>query len=812
METFLRDVSFSFRMLGRRPGFTVAALIGLGLSIGANTAIFSMVNSIVLRQLPFKDSERLVWVWSTRTDRDKAPFSVPDFLDERDQNQTLEHMSAFSDWSANLTGGGDSERIQGLRISANVFRMLGVEAVAGRALIPEDDNAGSAPVVVVTHGLWKRRFGGDPGLVGRTLTLNDESYTVVGVLPPNFVFPGTRAELAIPIRLEVDPRRTERDSNFLRAIARLKPGVTQQQAQADLTSIARNLQEQYPKTNARKTSVTLVSLRDHIVGDYQAALLMIMGAVGLVLLIACANIGNLLLARSSARTKEIAIRMALGASRGRLIRQLLTESVLLAVLGGMLGLFLAHLGRGLLMSLTPADLPRASEVDTDWRVLGFTLGLSVLVGIIFGLAPALVGSKANLSEDLKAGSRGTTGGNGRSRTRGFLVISEVGLSLMLLISAGLFVKSFTRLQQVDPGFNAENLLVVSLSLPKTRYSDRASVVNFYDKIAPRIQSLPGVKSVGAASILPLSGLIARVDYVVVGRPPVSASERPSAQARMVSPDYFTTMGIPILRGRDFSTQDTPRSQPVAVISEALANTYWPSENAIGAHLMIDDGPELRDVEVVGVVGNVKHIRLDEEPSADIYVPFHQIPDDAVAWLINTMSLMVRTNSEPLAMAGAVRQEVHSVDATVPASSHRTMEQLISASIAPRRFNLLLVGAFAAVALLLAATGIYAVISYAVTQRTQEIGIRMALGAQPAHVMGLIVRQTLTLLIMGVVAGLIGAAASTSLIASLLFRVNAIDIPTFVLTSVLLICVGLLASYLPARRAMRVNPLTALRAE
>ena len=812
-ETLMQDLRYAFRLLGKNPGFSAVLVLALAVGIGANTAIFSLVNAILLRDLPFKDAEQLVWIWSTRTDRDKAFFSIPDFSDYRDQNHSLEQMVAFANWGANLTGAGDAERLSGIRITANAFEMLGVTAAGGRCLLPDDGKPGSQRTVMITYGLWQRRFGGDRQLIGSNITLNNDSYTVVGVLPPDFIFPGTDAEMAIPLVLESDGRRSDRDANFLRVFARLKPGFTREQAQGDMDTISRTLQQMYPTTNAKKTPPKVFGLRDEIVGGYQAALIMLFGAVGLVLLIACTNLANLMLSRASARRRETAIRIALGASRGRVIKQLLTETSLLALLGGSLGFVLAWQGKAFLMSLSPSNLPRAGEVSLDARVLAFTLIVSLISGAIFGLIPALQASKVDLNEELKGTGKGTGDGAQRTRMRSFLVVSEIALSLVLLISAGLLIKSFSRLQEVSPGFNPDNVLSVRLSLPPTRYPNRAAVTVFFDKVLPRIASLTGVRAVGVTNVLPLSGMNVRADFTIVGRPPLKATEIPAAQNRWVSPGYFEAMGVPLIKGRDFAEQDNAQAPGAVIVDEALARRYWGDDDPIGSRIKLEDGSaKPPEFDVVGIVANVKHVGLDEEPAATFYVPIAQMPDGVVAFFASNCSVAIRTGANPLALERYVRREVQDVDNDVPTSYTRTMEEYLSAATAPRRFTLLLLTIFAATALLLAASGIYAVMAYSVARRTQEIGIRMALGAGPTQVFRLILGGGFKLILLGVVIGLAGAFISTRFIESLLFQITAVDPITFALTPLALITVAMLACYFPARKAAKVDPIVALHGE
>jgi predicted permease len=812
MGDLCQDLRYGLRMMLKQPVFTGVAVLALALGIGGNTAIFSLVNTILLRQLPFRQPEQLVWVSARRPDSGKYSFTLPDFIDYRDQNQSLTGIAAYANWSANLTDRGDPERLQGLRISANAFQMLGVEAVVGRALLPSDDTPGEQRVVVLSCGLWQRRFGADPQLVGKTLILNGDSYTVVGVLPPEFFFPIREAELAIPLCPDADPWRGVRTStNFLRALARLKPGVTREQAEADVTAVAQRLRQQYPVANAQKVGVTLSPLHEEVVANFRLALWVLLGAVGVVLLITCVNLANLALARAAARHKEMAIRTALGATRWRLVQQLATESLLLVGLGGGVGLLLAFYCIDLLLALSPASLPRAAEVGVDFRALGFTLALSLLAGVIFGLAPAWQATRVNLNDELKEGGRGA-GGARQSRARGLLVVSEIALSLVLLVGAGLLVKSFLRLQAVNPGFESENVLAVRLSLPKAQYSNRAAAAAFYEKLRPRLESLPGVETVGVVSALPMSGVLASIPFTIEGRA-TSPDEAPRADYRLVSTGYFDALKIPVLAGREFNEGDTAQTTSVALISQNLAQRYWPNGNPLGAHLRIDDndrGP--RPVEIVGVVGDVKHLSLEGEPAPHIYLPIHQTHEDAVVWLTNNQYWLLRTAVDPLTLSAAVRREIQAVDAEVPASSIRTMEQYLAASVAPRRFNLWLLTVFAGAALVLAGTGLYGVVSCGVAQRKREIGIRMALGAQAGDVLKLVIGQGMAMTFAGVALGLVAALGLTRLMKSLLFSVSAADPLAFLVTASLLTFVALLACWIPARRATKVDPMVALRYE
>jgi putative ABC transport system permease protein len=812
MGTFIQDLRYGARTLRKRPAFTVVAVLALALGIGANTAIFSVVNTLLLSPLPFRDSERLVMLWEANLPRDvhQNVISSANFLDWREQSTSFEEMAAFYDARLNLTGGGDPLEVPSQITTENLFSLLGVEPMLGRNFTREDVAPDAPTVVILGYGLWQSRFGGDPGVVGRTITLNGESATVVGVLPAGFQWfikkgslTDKPAELWTPFGFTEQNR--VRRGRFMSAVARLKPGVTPGQAQAEMTTIAARLEQQYASFN-KGWAVEVVPLREQFVGDVRPALLVLLGAVGFVLLIACANVANLLLARAASRHKEVAIRTALGAGRLRIVRQLLTESLLIALSGGAIGLLLAMWGVDLLVASTPVDIPRLREVGLDWRVLSFTLFVSVLTGIVFGLAPALQASKIELNEVLKEGGRGSTEGIMRNRVRSFLVVSEVALSLVLLVGAGLLIKSFMRLREVDPGFDAKNLLTTSLTPSRAKYPDAERQNNFYREVLGRIQSLPGVDAAGYVDPLPLSGNSSSVTFTVEGQE-VAPGRLFSSNRRMISPDYFRAMRIPLLEGRAFNEHDTKDSPLVLIVNETFARRFFPGADPIGKRVLIGASPENPNPpphEIVGVVGDVHHEGLDTEAGPEYYVSYNQTP-------LRHGSLVVRTTrGDQSGMAASLRSAIKQVDQEQYIPRIEPMEQLLAESFARRRFNMLLLAVFAFVALLLAAVGIYGVMSYSVTRRTHEIGIRIALGAQAGDVVRMVVRQGMTLVLVGLLLGLTGAFAVTRIMASLLFGVSPTDALTFIAVSVLLAGIALLACLIPARRATRVDPMVALR--
>ncbi len=808
MENLFQDLRYGIRVLLRKPGFTAIAVIALSLGIGANTAIFSAVNAILLRPLPYHEAERLVWLWEQNlaSDIQEESISFPNFSDYREQNHVFEDVAAFTRWRPVLTTDGEPERILAEQVSASLFSVLRVEAAAGRTFFPEEDQPGKNNVVVLSHGLWERRFGSDKDVIGKTITLNGNPHTVVGVMPGDFRHPAPDArrptELWTP--LGMDASRVHRRLDILNVIARLKPGVSTEQARAEMETISARLDRQYPDTNAGWV-VTIIPLHERFVGDVRPAMLVLLGAVAFLLLIACANVANLLLVRSTVRHKEIAIRRALGATRGRLIRQFLTESLLLAVAGGLLGTLLAVLGINLLIALSPGDIPRIGEASLDVGVLGFTLGLSLLTGIIFGLAPALEASNPDLNESLKEGGKNPGPGAGGARLRSLLMIFEVSMALILLICAGLMIKSFLSLQQVNPGFNPERVLTVELALPRSKYKENNQVLSFYKEVVSRVESLPGVQAAAAVSALPLGGGVSVLNLEVEGRQQPPAGHVIGAESQVVSPSYFRTMGIPLLKGRLFTDQDVEDAPGVIVINDVMADRYWPNEDPIGKRISLVDARTGPWLTVIGVVANVHQVTLDSEPYPQMYEAYSQNPGWGAA-------LVVRTASDPMGIISAVRTQVSALDKDQPLYNVRTLEQVYADSVSRQRFNMLLISIFTAVALALAGVGIYGVISYSVSHRSHEIGIRMALGARQVDILKMVIEHGLKLALVGVGIGLVAAFVLTRVMSSLLYGVSAIDPFTFATGTIVLIGVAVMACYVPARRATKVDPMIALRYE
>ena len=809
MNTLIHDLRYSWRLLLKNPGFTTVAVVALALGIGANSGIFSVVNALLLRPLPFKDPDQLVQVWEANIKRGQNTMTVayPNFADWRDQNHVFEQVVAYSDRTFDLTATAEPERIQGAIVSPSFFPMLRIEPMLGRVLLPEEDQPNKVFSVVMSERLWQHRFNSDPHIIGQAIVLNNESFTVVGVIPNVTDLSGMPNDTELWIPISHSRGFNNRRGHYLSVMARLKPGVTREQAQANMDAIASGLATQYPDSNTDH-GVRLVPLQEQIVGDFRLALLVLLGAVAFVLLIASANVANMLLARAASRQKEIAIRTALGAGRFRLIRQLLTESLLLSALGGAAGLLLALWGVHLLVAFGPADLPRAKEVAIDGRVFGFTLAVSLMTGIIFGLAPALQASRPNLNETLKESGRSATGSAGHRRMRSLLVVSEIALSLVLLVGAGLLMRSFLKLQAVNPGFNPQNVLTMQISLRGPNYQKEAPVIAFYDQLLDQIKALPGVQSVATRSHLPiaLDEDYANLSFNIEGQL-YEPANRPIAFYNAVSPDYFRTLEIPVLKGRSFDEHDMSKTQNVIIINETLSRRYFHGEDPIGQRMTLNDkNPKEEDwATIVGIVKDTKPRALDGEPVAEMYVPFAQQPD-------SSMVLMIRATNKPESLVAAVRREVQTLDKNQLVHSIKTFERVMSEAVATPRFRTFLLGVLAVVALILAMVGIYGVMSYSVAQRTHEIGIRIALGARGSDVLKLVIGHGMALVLGGIAIGLAASFALTRVMSKLLFGVGATDPMTFVVIALLLTGVALLASYLPARRASKVDPVIALRYE
>jgi putative ABC transport system permease protein len=800
----LKDIRYGIRSLVRNPAFTAIAIITLSLGIGANTAIFSVVNAVLLRPLPFADAERIVWLWDTIPHLGYAPTSLPEFLDWKEQNRSFEQLAAFQSGNVFLDTGDGTEDVPVGVVTPQMFSLFGVHPILGRTFTDEETLPGRFRVAVLSHSLWQTRFGSDANISGRTIQLNGRAYTIIGVMPAGFSFP-ERATLWRP--LPIDPSALDRGPHYLNVVGRLKPDVTLAQAQAEMSALAARISQEHPEKTAGH-GMKIVSLADVVVGDIGLALYVFLGAVGFVLLIACANLANLMLARIGGREREIAVRTALGASRLQIVRQLLTESLLLAVAGGAAGLLLAIWAVSWLVSLSPDTIPRVHEISVDPRVAGFTFLISMAAGVLFGVVPALQASKTDLTDGLKESGR-TTPGVRKQRLRSALVVSEVALSLVLLVGAGLLIRSFAKLNQVDPGFNPEQVLTMGVSLLPNKYPEDQQVAAFYSQVLERSATVPGVISVSATTGLPVSGTDTTDFFAIEGQPPIAKEERPLCEYWVVTPRYFQSMGIPLLAGRDFSETDTKQSPNVVVINDEFRRRHFGSENPLGHRLQLQ-GQERDPFLIVGVVGDTRNHGLEEQPRAAAYVPFLQ--DPLSKDLARSLTIVARTKSDPGAVAGSLRAVVTSMDKSVPVYAVKPMTEYLRDSLSRRRFSMVLLSTFSGVALVLAALGIYGVISYGVIQRTHEMGIRMALGAQRRDVLKLVLRQAMIVVLVGVGIGLLGSWALTRLMKSLLFNVSVTDPLTFAGIAVLMILIALLACVIPAMRATKVDPLVALRHE
>jgi predicted permease len=816
MDTLWYDLSHGFRTLSKNPGFTAVAVLSLAIGIGANSAIFSVTNALLLRPLPYKDADRLVILWS-RSPGLNVPqdwFSPGQYLDVKTQNGVFDETSISIGASFNLTGQGTPEHVDGARISSSLFSLLGTNSMLGRVFRPEEDEPGKPATVILGYGFWQRYFGGDQGVIGRTLTLNGNNSTVVGVMPAEFslnkeVMPAVNgiqnADLLVPLPLS-ESARSNRGNEDFNIFARLKPGITIAQAQAEMDIIADRMKQQYPANYPPSSGLTIsvVPLLQQVVGDISLALKLLFGSVGFVLLIACGNVANLLLSRAAVRQKEVAIRAAVGASRVRLIRQLLTESMLLAVVGGLVGVGIAYLTVKALHVFGPDNIPRLNEVGIDGRVMAFTSFIALLTGVFFGLAPALRASRVDLNKVLNEGGRSGASGRGGHHTRKLLVVFEIAVSLLLLIGAGLLTRSYRRIWNAYPGFNPHNVLSLRVSLPVATYPKPESITPFFRRVVEGLNQVPDVESVATTYSLPMSTVaLAWEPIAIEGYVPRSAQELIISNVRIVSPDYFRTMKIPLLRGRYFDEHDTKGATETVIVDETLAERFWPNEDPIGKRLQRGGSDTWRTV--VGVISDAKQYSSEKEPPIAVYFPFEQ-------YVARNMFLVIRTTRDPGGMTSAITKEIQSLDPEMPVFDVNTMDQRLHDSLSQRRFSMFLLGVFAVLASILAAIGIFGVMAYSVNERTHEIGIRLALGARPATILQLVIGQALVLTATGVAIGLTGAFALTQVMSSLLYGVSNTDGFTFFVTPLLLGGVALLASYIPARRASRVDPMIALRCE
>ncbi len=806
----MTELRHALRSLRRSPAFLTLTLFTVAIGIGASTLIYAVASAVVFRPLPFQDEAHLYWVWSTRPDRDRAFFSIPDFLDLKRENRTTADMAAITPIGITLTGVGEAERVPGWRVTANLFSVLGSKAHIGRLPQVEDEAPGAAPVAVLAYGYWQRRFGGDPIVIGRVLTLNGGPRTIVGVLPADFVIPNADTDIVLTQSLESDPRRGERGTNFFRAIARLKPGVTATEAQAEFATLNARLMQRYPDTNAIVTAPRFVSLRDEVVGGYRASLLLLLGAVGALLLIMCANLAGLLAARGLGRQREAALCSALGASPARLLRFFLAEGLLIALAGGLLGILACVWGLHPLLALAPADLPRASLVSIDARVVLVALGATLLTGVGVGLAPALRLARTTPLDALKSGAGTTTN---RTAARAVLVAVQISLSTALLVCTGLLVRSLREMLQSSPGFVSAHALVSQVSLPAADYRTVPAVTRFIDEYARRLGALPGVQAVSLTSILPLSGINTRSEFIRADRPPARPTDTLSAANRYVMENFFVTAGIPLLAGRDFRPADDAHNRPVVIIDHALARRCWPGEDPVGKSILLRDGtsPEPRELVIVGVVGTTKHFSLEEAGTPAIYLPVRQMLPGNLGFFLGRLNFIVRTVGDPLALKESARQALRATEGSASVTV-RSFDEAVAWAQAPRVFNVRLLSFFAGMAVLLSLLGLYAVTAQSVAARTREIGIRMALGADRLRIAREVFGSGARVVFSGITGGLALAMACSPLFGRMLFQVPSVDTMTYGLVAAGLAATALLATWVPVRRATRIDPLVALRTD
>lgn len=801
----------AWRALGAHLPFAATAVLITALAIGANTAVFSLVNAVLVSPLPFPHASQLVEVTGRRLDVERDPISLPDYLDLRDGNRSFAVLAAAFQWSANVTG-GEAERLQGMRATSNLFTALGTQAALGRTLVPDDESGAARRVVVLSHGLWKRRFGADPNVLGLSIVLNGDAYSVVGVLPSAFVYPVRDADLVAPFPTSTDPRRTSRDLGFLRVIGRLRAGVTIEQARQDLDGIVARLRAEYPITNATHAGTTVAEWHSVLVARVRPLLLLLQAAVALVLAVACANLANLFLVAAIRREREFAVRSALGASRARLVREVFAESGLIAIAGCLGGVLLGSVARRMLLALAPGDLLTISnDAALDRHVIAFALTAATIATISFAAIPAWRLATGTLGAHLRDGTR-TTGSIGRTARR-WLVGIEIALAAALITMTVLLSQSFARLQSVDPGFRADHLLTVRMSLPRGRYRTRADVVRFTEELRSKLLGIRGVDDAAAVNVVPLNGYRATVDFWPADRPEPPAAERPEAHYRMVGPSYLSTFGVPLIQGRALDEHDTSISEPVIVINQTIAHRYWRGRSPVGEYLVVRDTGDntVRRPRIVGVVGDVKHFGLDTESTADLYIAIPQVPEPSIQWLANNMYWGVRTTGEPAAVRESVRREIKAVDNDVPASM-RTMDDMMEVAVAPRRLNLWLVRVFGIAALTLAAAGIYAVTAFSVSIRTREIGIRAILGARPLQNFTIVIADVSKPMLAGLAAGVLLSLAAAPALRTFLFAVNPVAPLTIALVSALLLSVGVLAALIGAWRLKSIDPVIALRTE